>query len=119
MRHYIGVSPQEPATLRHIRRDVTGEPLLLLDKDAIAKILINFSDYLESGETISSATATATGCTAAIATSTPNVTLTVSEATQEGSIIVLATTSTSQVWAQTIRVRRTQRIGDEYLSDYG
>lgn len=118
MRHYLGVSPQGIATLRNIRLDVTGEPLLLLDENAIAKLRVNFSDYLESGETISSATATANGCTVSTSTSSPNVTLTISESTYDGKITLTVTTSTSEVFTQVIRVRRTQRVGDELLPDY-
>ena len=118
MRQYIGIGPQGIAVLRNIRADVTGEPLLLLDEDAISKLRINFSDYLESGETISSATASATGCTAAIVTATPNITLTISDSTYDGKITLTVTTSTGDVFVQIIRVRQTQRTGDELIPDY-
>lgn len=121
MRHYIGVSSSGPTVLRNIRKDVTGEPLLLLDQDAAARLRINFDDWLETGETISSITATAEGCTMTSALSTPNVTLTISAATNAytGKITLKATASSGEIWRGIIRVRRPNRLGDEEaFTDY-
>lgn len=120
MRHYIGVSPRGITVLRNVRKDTTGEPLILMDEDAVIQCQINFADYLNSGETISSATATASGCTVASAVSSPNVTLTISAPSDDGKITIKATTSASLVFPFVLRVRKPTRYTDEALliSDY-
>jgi hypothetical protein len=120
MRHYIGVAPRGITVLRNIRNDDTGEPLLYLDEGAVDTVQINFAEFLNTGETISSATATAEGCTASASTSSPNVTLTVSNASDDGKITVTATTSASNVFPFIMRVRKPLRYGDEatLISDY-
>lgn len=115
MRHYIGFTSGGPTTLRNVRLDATGEPLLLVDQDAVTKILLDWRDWLETGETISSVTITAEGCTATVATSTPTATLTISAVTSytDGKITVIATSSTGEKWRGIIRVRRANRYTDE------
>lgn len=115
MRHYIGVSSQGPRVLRNVVKDITGEPLLLVDEDAAVRCQVNFSDWLESGETISAATATAEGCTLSTSTSSPNVTLTVSAVTNTsgGKITLKVTASTGEIWRGIINVRRPNRYGSE------
>lgn len=119
-RHYIGVASRGITVLRNIRTDKTGEPLLLLDEDEIARVVVNFSGYLETGETISSASIEPTGVTATASTSSPNVTLTVSGSGYDGKITLVVTMSTGDKWRSIIRVRKTERQGDETLviSDY-
>lgn len=115
MRHYIGFNSGGPTTLRNVRLDATGEPLLLVDQDAITKLQLDWRDWLETGETISSVTITAEGCTATVATSTPTATLTISAVTSytDGKVTVIATSSTGEKWRGIIRVRRTNRYTDE------
>jgi len=119
-RHYIGIAQRGITALRNVRRDNTGEPLILMDPDQVDTLTVNFSEFLNSGETISTATATAEGCTATASTSSPNVTLTISNPSDDGKITLKATTSASNVFPFTIRVRKTLRYGDEGLliSDY-
>lgn len=115
MRHYIGLTSAGPTTLRNVRRDETGEPLILIDQDAVSKLRLDFTDWLESGETLSTLTATAEGCTVSTSTSSPTSTLTISAVTSytDGRITVLATSSTGEKWRGIIRVRRTSRYRDE------
>ena len=115
MRHYLGISSAGPTVFRNVRRDVTGEPLLLVDQDAACRLRVNFSDWLESGETISSITVSGESCTVSSALSSPNVTLTISAVTNsyDGRITLKATASTGEIWRGIIRVRRPNRYGDE------
>lgn len=115
MRYYLGVSPAGPTVFSHIHKDDTGEPLLLVDEGAAKKLRLNFSDWLESGETISSATVTTENCTVSLSTSSPNVDLTISAVTSYayGRAIVLVTSSTGEIWRQVIRIRRTNRYTEE------
>jgi hypothetical protein len=115
MRQYIGISPMGPTVLRNIRKDDTGEPLVLLDENAIAKVRINFADWLEGSETIESASVTAESCTISTSTASPNIDLTVSDATSytDGKITLEATSSTGEVYRGVIRVRRMSRYNDE------
>lgn len=115
MRHYIGVSSQGPTVLRNVRKDITGEPLLLVDQDAAVKLRVNFADWLEASETISSVTATPEGCTLSTSTSSPNVDLTISAVTNAhtGKVTLKATSSTGEIWLGIINVRRPNRYGDE------
>lgn len=119
-RHYIGVSARGINVLRNVRSAETGEPLILLDEDEVASVLVNFADYLEGAETISSASVTANGITATISTASPNITLTLSGAGFDGSAALKVTTSTGAVFRTVIRVRKTERTTDETLliSDY-
>lgn len=120
-RHMIAFTGRGDTVLRNIRRDVTGEPLLILDKDEIQKVELDFASFVNSGETVSSATATAESCTVATAVATPRVTLTVSAATSDtdGKITVKVTFSSTEVWRGIIRVRRARRFGDpDVITDY-
>lgn len=114
-RHYIGINTTGPRVLRNVHRDITGEPLVYLDQDAVTTLRLNLSDWLETGETVSSASVTAEGVTASVSTSSPNVDVTLSAANSGGAgkITVTVTSSTAQVWRGIVWVRRTSRYGDE------
>ncbi|TXH52116.1 MAG: hypothetical protein E6Q97_16820 [Desulfurellales bacterium] len=120
-RHWIGYDHRGPATLRNIRQDITGEPVLLLDEGEVRTVVMDLTSYL-AGETISSATAAAEGCTASIATASPLITLTISNATAydiEGKVTLTITLSGGEVRKDTIRVRRIDRYAAENpVSDY-
>ena len=121
MRHYIGISSSGPTVLRNVRKDITGEPLLLVDEDAAINLRVNFTDWLETSETISTVTATPEGCTLSTSTATPNVDLTISAVTNAytGKITLKATSSTGEIWRGIINIRRPNRYGDEQrFSDY-
>lgn len=115
MRHYIGISPSGPTVLRNLRKDETGEPLLLLDESEATTLRVNLADWLESGETVSSATATGSNCTVSASTTSPNVDITVSAATSTsyGKITIIITSSAGAVVRQIIKVRRPNRYTDE------
>jgi len=124
-RYYLGISSRGPTVLRNIRKDDTGEPLLLIDQDEIARLTLDFSDWLESSEELSNVTATARSCTASvgiISSGVPRVVITLSDVTSnhDGDITVIATSSTGEKWRGIINVRRTNRYTDEALvfSDY-
>lgn len=121
-RHYLGVSSKGPNVFRNVRRATTGEPLLLLDQDEVARLVIDWSDWLETEETISSISATGRNCTVSTSTSGPQATITISDVTSyhDGDITVIATASTGEKWRGIIRVRRTNREGDDalYVGDY-
>jgi hypothetical protein len=114
-RSYIGISPTGPTALYNVRRGPTGEPQLLLDQDAITTMRLNFADWLEGAETILAVTVTANACTATHTLTSPNLDITVSNATSinDGKITVVATSSTGDAYRGIIRVRRTNRFGDE------
>lgn len=120
MRHYLGISSKGPAVFRNVYKDDTGEPLLYLDKDAVTKLQINFAQWLEGTETISSASVTAQSVTCSMSTTSPNVTLTFSGSTTYGYVTLIVTSSTSEVYRGIIRVRQTVRYGDQtsVMSDY-
>lgn len=98
----------------NVRKDETGEPLILIDQDAKKTLRINFADWLE-GETITAATTSAQNCTVSTSTSTPNIDLTISAVTSydDGRITLTATSSGGDIWRSIIRVRRTNRYTDE------
>ena len=121
-RRYLGISSRGPNVFRNIRKDDTGEPLLLVDQDAVVKLTIDFADWLETDETLSSVSATARSATISVSTSSPKTVITISDVTSyhDGDITVIATSSTGEKWRGIIRVRRTNRYTDEALvfSDY-
>ena len=88
---------------------------MLVDEDAAVRLRVNFADWLEEGETVSSIFATAEGCALSSALSTPNVTLTISAVTNAytGKVTLKATASTGEIWRGIINVRRPNRYGDE------
>lgn len=113
MRHYLGVSPSGPTVFSNVRKDETGEPLLLIDPTAVAKLRVNFADWLESGETISTVATTAENCTVSTSTTSPNVDLTISNVSFDGQILLTVTSSASLAYTGIIRTRRTNRYADE------
>lgn len=117
-RSYLGFTSRGPTIRRNVRTDITGEPLLLIDQDAVTKLELDFADMLEGTETVSSATATPENVTVVIATVTPRVTLTFSAVTSYdliGKVTMLVTFSSGEKWRGIIRVRRTSRHGDEEI----
>ena len=118
-RHSIRFTPRGATTFYNVRKDLTGEPLLLLDESEVRSLELDFADYLDSGETISSASATAQSVTVSTTTSSPTVTLTLSAAQShsDGKVTIVVTFSTGNKWRGIIRVRRTDRFTDEALMD--
>lgn len=121
-RHYLGVSSLGPNVYRNIRKDTTGEPLLLIDQDEIARLTIDWSDWLEPEETIASVSATSRNATISTSTTSPRSIITISDVTSyhDGDMTIIATSSTGEKWRGIIRVRRTNRENDEamFFGDY-
>jgi len=123
-RRYIGFTKRGPAVFRNVRKAETGEPLVTLDENEADDVVLDFQGYLETGETVSSATITANGVTAAVATTSPKVTLTLSEANKfniTGRVEVVVTMSSGTKWRGYVRVRRRSRyMTADYdeLTDY-
>lgn len=118
-RQYIGFTQSGMMVLRNVRRDLTGEPMILLDEDAVQTVVLDFAAMLESGETISSTSSTSKNVTKSVSTSSPTVTVTLSDATSttDGSVTLVVTFSSGNVWRGILRVRRTDRFTDEALAD--
>lgn len=110
-RHSVGYTPSGSRVFRNVRQE-DGYPLMLMEEGETRKIALNFAAFLESGETISSATVSTSGVTASIATSSPTVTLTLSSPTGWGTATVTVTTSNAEVIVETIRARQNARAYD-------
>jgi len=123
-RAYVGFTTRGPTVFRNVRKAQSGEILVTLDENEAKDLQLDFTGYLETGETVSSATVEPEGVTATVATTSPNVTLTLSEATKydlSGKIETIVTFSSGEKWRQLIRVRRRSRYKtDVYdnLTDY-
>jgi hypothetical protein len=118
-RHSIHYTPRGATTFYNVHRDLTGEPLLFLDESEVKSLRLDFADYIDTGETISSVASTAKSVTVSVVTSSPTVTLTLSAAQShsDGSVTLVVTFSTGAKWRGIIRVRRTDRFTDEALAD--
>lgn len=115
-RHAILYTSKGASVMRNVRIAPTGEPLLHLDEDAVTKLVLDFANYLESGETISTPTVTAENVTVSTATVSPQITLTLSAATShdlDGTCTIIVPISNGETFRQIIRVRRTERYMDE------
>lgn len=110
-RHYIGYTQRGATVLKNVRSE-SGYPLLYMEVGETRKVTLNLSSLLETGETVSSATVVADGVTAAIATSSPNITLTLSGASAWGEATVTITLSNGEIIVDTIRVRLSHRAYD-------
>ena len=112
-RQYIGFTSRGPAVFRNVKKASTGEPLILLDENEVKDLELDLTGYLETGETISSATASVSdGVTTTISTTSPKVTLNFSSATEydlNGKVEVVITMSSGEKWRGYIRVRRRSR----------
>jgi hypothetical protein len=120
-RSYLGISPKGPTVFNSVRRGPSGEPQMLIDENAATTLRINFSDWLQSGETITAHTITPEQCTVTATLSSPNLDLVISAVTSytSGKITFTATSSGGDVYRQVIRVRRPSRFTDEsVIQDY-
>lgn len=125
-RHSIGYTTRGPVVFRNVRRSLTGEPLLFLDQYEVKNLELDFTNYIVGTETITSAaqvnTSSGTGDVVAVITvASPLVTIQFSGATSyyDGGITLAITFSDAQVYTTKIKVRRTNRFGDEdFNRDY-
>jgi hypothetical protein len=104
-RHQVLFTSRGPSVFRNVRRTEQGLPFVVLDNAGTASVVLDLTDYLDSGETVSSATVSATGVTCAASVSSPNVTLAISEPQGQGDIEVTITLSSGAKWAGTLMTR--------------
>lgn len=117
-RHVLGYTARGATWYRNIRMDEYRNPLLLMEEGETRKLKLDFTDLLETGETISSATASAVGVTTSISTSSPSVTLTFSAPGTWGEVTVTITLSSGELIVETIRVRQNMRNTDPTETSY-
>lgn len=110
-RHAVYYTSRGATTTRNVRTQ-DGYPLLLMEEGETRKLALDFTDLLESGQSISTATVSAEGVTASISLSSPVATLTLSAPSGWGTAIVTITLSNGEVIVETIYVRQTSRAFD-------
>lgn len=104
-RHYLGYGQSGRKSLHGLHTNQSGQPLLLLEEGEVARIELDFTDYLDGGETISSAAVSNDSITVGVSTSSPKVTLTASVAGAYGRTEVTVTFSTGDKIVETIEIR--------------
>lgn len=107
-RHEIFVVSPERTTLKNLRKSVDHYPLLHIEEGENRQIEIDFTEYLEAAETVSSTSTESDNVTVAVATSSPTVTLTISGVSGQGYVDVTVTLSSGRIWFEKIRVRNTR-----------
>ena len=112
-RHSIGFTAAGASVFRNVRKTTGGRALLLLDEDDIVDLELDFTRYLEDGESVSSLTATGRGVTVSATLASPKATLTLSKAGRDGEVDVVATFSSGRAWSDRVLVRNPQRYGEE------
>jgi len=117
-RSYLGYTPDGAKVFRNIRRSASNRPLLLLEQSAKTQLQLDLTDYLETGETISSVTVTSSGPTVTSSNTTTKVTLTISGPTTWGDVQVIITLSSGNKLDETILVRIPARVGELGELDY-
>lgn len=110
-RHYVGYTPRGATVLKNVRKE-DGYPLLLMEEGETRKVTLDFTSLLETGESVSTATVTASGVTASVSLSSPNVVLTLSSPTAWGYATITVTLSNSEVIVETVRARQNARAYD-------
>lgn len=114
-RLYIGLTPNGIRTLRNIRTDRTGEPLVFVDENETKSVTFDLTAYLDDGETISSVTTSNQSVTATIDLASPTFTVELSATTAsiDGTAELTITLSSGEVMRQVIHARRMRRYDDE------
>lgn len=121
-RHTLTFTPKGLTTSRNVHKDETGRPLVLLEEDEQTQLKLDFQSYVESGETISTATLATNNVTGSIALAGDNlsVTITLSGATDWGEVTPTITFSSGDIWQEKIRVRNRRRYTvPTRTTDYG
>ena len=95
-RKYIGYTARGATTFRNVRRE-DGYPIVLMEEGETVKVSLDWSAMLDSGETISSVTASGDGIAASASTSGTTTTLTLSSPAAWGEVTVTATLSSGEV----------------------
>lgn len=92
-----------PSVFRNVRKTEWGMPLIMLHEDATETLVMDLTSYLDSGETVSTATVSADNVTCTVSVSSPNVTLAISEPQGAGDIDLVITLSSGHKWAGTLQ----------------
>ena len=120
-RLYLGYNERGLVVSKNVRIGSTGQPLVLLDQYEAEPVVLDFTAYLQPGETILSAVGTALACTATVTVASPLINLTLGNVTSwvDGDVTLIITFSSAAVLSQVIKVRRKNRVDDEQrLTDY-
>ena len=120
-RYYVGFTQRGPTSLRNVRKAPTGELMMLVEEEEVKVLTLDFTGFLETGETVSSATLSSERVTASAEFSGTSVTLTISESEAYdllGNITVLVNFSTGRTKRVVIRVRRKNVTAYEYDQAY-
>lgn len=114
-RKYIGWTTRGPAVYRNIRKDRTGDPIVLVDQGEATTVVLDLTAYLDTGETISTVTHVDSSCTCTPTLSSPTISLAFSAVTSyiDGYTALTITLSSGEIITQKIKVRRPNRFGDE------
>lgn len=116
MRNTIGYSPSGRKARYGVHLNAKGQPLLLLEEGEAARLVLDFTDYLDGGETVSSASVSNNGISVSASVSSPKVTLTASNAGSFGTTEVTVILSTGDKIVETIEIRN--RNAGAQPSDY-
>ncbi len=108
-RHCIGYTARGETVFRNIRQDDEGLPLLLMADGESRRITLDLAPMLETSETISTATTSGSGVTAAVSNTTTTVTLTISAPSNWGEVTTTITLSSGDIITSVIRARETSR----------
>lgn len=120
-RKYIGWTERGPAVYRNVRKDRTGDPLILLDDSETTTLVLDLTGYIDTGETISTCTADTASCACTPTVTSSTISLALSGATSysDGYAALTITLSSGEVILHKLRIRRPNRFGDEAaLADY-
>lgn len=88
---------------RNVRKTEWNTPLIMLHENATETLVLDLTEYLDAGETVSTATVAADGITCTATVSSPTVTLALSEAQGTGDIDLTITLSSGHKWAGTLQ----------------
>ena len=120
-RYYVGFTQRGPTVLRNVRKAPTGEILFLIEEDEVKSLQLDYTGFLESGETVSESSLSSDNVTASATVSSPTVTIEISEAEAydlTGRIVVVTTLSTGRKVRTTIRARRKNNTAEELDTSY-
>lgn len=105
-RHEIHYRPRGATVFKNVRKGAKGRPHIVMDDGEQLDLVLDLTDYLDSGETISTATVSNSGVTSTIALASPKATLTISSPRTYGEITVTLTMSSGAILKPLIIVTR-------------
>lgn len=96
-------STRGPSVFRNVRKTEWNTPLIMLHENATETLVLDLAEYLDTGETVSTATVTAEGITCTATVSSPTVSLSLSAPQGTGDIDLTITLSSGHKWAGTLQ----------------